>query len=406
MFTSGSAYIDEERWHERAAELRRNCPVLRVEAEGYRPFWALTRHADVMEVERRHDIFLNTMEVVLSSDETIRARREQGADAKTLVHMDDPEHKAYRAITTDWLKAGALRRTMSDQLQHLARVYVDRMAEFGGSCDFAADIASYYPLRVILSMLGIPEADEPKILRLAHEAMGTEDAEFAREDGATAQDMSGALLEFMVYCNELVEQRRKSPTADIASTVANAQIDGEPLGVLETLSYLMVFFTAGHDTTSHTLSGGLEAIISTPGAFDQLRADPGLIPNAVDEMTRWASPLRGFTRTAQQDYELHGVTIEAGDMVLLSYPSANRDEAVFEDPFRFDITRANANRNLALGFGKHYCLGAQLAKMEMQAFMTELFSRLESVEINGPVQRSAGNLISGIKHLPISYRLR
>jgi cytochrome P450 len=406
MFTSGSAYVDEDRWHAMAAELRRNTPVLRVEVDGYRPFWALTRHADVMEIERRHDIFLNTMEVVLSSNATIQARRDAGTDAKTLVHMDDPEHKGYRGVTTEWFKPGALRKTMSDRIQELARIYVNRMAEFGGSCDFAADVADYYPLRVILSMLGIPEADEPRILKLAKQAMGTEDPEFAREDGATAQDMSGVLLEFMVYCNELIEQRRKNPTPDIASTLANGQINGEPLGLMETLSYFMLFFTAGHDTTSHTLSGGLEAVIRTPGALHQLQEDPGLIPNAVDEMVRWVSPLRGFTRTAQEDYDLHGTTIRAGDMVLLSYPSANRDETVFEDPFRFDITRANANRNLAFGFGKHYCLGVQLAKMELQAFITEMLSRLEDIEITGPVERTAGNLISGVKHLPISYKMR
>lgn len=406
MFTSGAAYVDEGRWHAMAAELRRNRPVLRVEADGYRPFWAITRHADVMEIERRHDVFLNTMEVVLSSNETIQARRAAGTDAKTLVHMDDSEHSAYRGLTTEWLKAGAVRKTMGGHIKELSRGYVDRMAEMGGSCDFASDIADYYPLRVILGMLGIPEEDEPRILRLAKEAMGTEDPEFAREDGATAQDMSGALIEFMVYCNELVELRRKNPTPDIASTIANGQIDGEPLGVIETLSYFMLFFTAGHDTTSHTLSGGLEAIIRNPDALRRLQEDPTLIPNAVDEMVRWTSPLRGFTRTAQEDYELHGTTIKAGDMVLLSYPSANRDETVFEDPFRFDITRANANKNIAFGFGKHFCLGIQLAKMELQTFLTELLSRLESIEITGPVERTAGNLISGVKHLPISYTMR
>ena len=199
---------------------------------------------------------------------------------------------------------------------------------------------------------------------------------------------------------------RKNPTPDIASTLANGQIDGEPLGVIETLSYFMLFFTAGHDTTSHTLSGGLEAIIRNPDALRRLQEDPTLIPNAVDEMVRWTSPLRGFTRTAQEDYDLHGTTIKAGEMVLLSYPSANRDETVFEDPFRFDIARANANKNLAFGFGKHYCLGVQLAKMELQAFLAELLSRLESIEITGPVERTAGNLISGVKHLPISYKMR
>lgn len=406
LFTSGFAYLDQDRWHAMAADLRRDAPVLRVEVDGWQPFWAITRHADVMEIERRHDIFHNTMDVIFSSDETIAIRRDQGADVKTLVHMDGHEHKAYRGVTADWFKAGAIRRTMGDKVADLSRVYVDRMAEMGGSCDFAADIAKFYPLRVILGILGVPEEDEPRILRLAQQAFGTEDAEFAREDAATAQDMSAVLLEFMAYCNELVEGRKKNPTDDLASTLANALIDGEPLGLMETLSYFMILLTAGHDTTSSALAGGLEALIRDGAALQRLREDPSLIPNAVEEMVRWTSPVRTFTRTAQEDYVLNGCTINAGEWVLLSYPSANRDEEVFADPFRFDISRANANRSLAFGFGKHFCLGAQLARMELQAFLAELVSRVQDIEISGPVQQSAGHIVSGVKHLPISYTMR
>ena len=406
LFTSGFAYLDQDRWHAMAADLRRDAPVLRVEVDGWQQFWAITRHADVMEIERRHDIFHNTMDVIFSSDETIAIRRDQGADVKTLVHMDGHEHKAYRGVTADWFKAGAIRRTMGDKVADLSRVYVDRMAEMGGSCDFAADIAKFYPLRVILGILGVPEEDEPRILRLAQQAFGTEDAEFAREDAATAQDMSAVLLEFMAYCNELVEGRKKNPTDDLASTLANALIDGEPLGLMETLSYFMILLTAGHDTTSSALAGGLEALIRDGAALQRLREDPSLIPNAVEEMVRWTSPVRTFTCTAQEDYVLNGCTINAGEWVLLSYPSANRDEEVFADPFRFDISRANANRSLAFGFGKHFCLGAQLARMELQAFLSELVSRVQDIEISGPVQQSAGHIVSGVKHLPISYTMR
>lgn len=406
MFTTGSAYVDQDNWHAMAAELRRNQPVVRIEKDGWHPFWVVTRHSDVMEIERQHEIFHNTMFTILSSQESIRLRRETGTDVKTLVHMDGAEHTSYRGLTTDWFKAGAIRKTMGETVKELSRVYVDRMEQLSGSCDFAAEVAKWYPLRVILSILGVPEEDEPRILRLAQQAFGTEDDEFGRDDAAAAQDMSGVLLEFMVYCNELVERRRKNPTGDLASTLANATIGGEPLGVIETLSYFMILMTAGHDTTSGALAGGLAALISTPGALQRLHDEPALIDNAVEEILRWTSPVRTFVRVAQQDYVLHDVTIKAGDWVVLSYPSANRDETVFDDPFRFDITRANASRSLAFGFGKHFCLGAQLARMELRAFLSELVSRVDNIEISGPVQHSAGHIVSGVKHLPISYTMR
>ena len=373
----------------------------RVDADGFDPFYAVTRHADVLEIERRNDIFLNTLDSVLLPKMEQAQREGLGVELKTLIHMDGAEHRASRAITNDWFKPAELRKTMEAKVEALAKAYVDRMLATGGRCDFARDVALLYPLRVIMSILGIPESDEPRMLQLTQQLFGSEDPEFGGEDRAEAT--IGALMDFANYFDGLTKDRRANPGTDLASTIANGTIEGEPLGPLETASYYTIVATAGHDTTSTSLVSGLLQLMEHPDQMEQLRAEPDLLPNAVDEIIRWASPVRHFMRHATEAYELRGVKIEPGDRLLLSYLSANRDEEVFEDPFRFDISRANAGAHIAFGIGVHYCLGVHLARMELIAFYRELLARTTSIELDGTPENTLSTFVGGPKHVPIRF---
>ncbi|NYD48627.1 cytochrome P450 [Actinomadura luteofluorescens] len=398
------AYADDRRFHDSLALLRRESPVHRVEAPGYTPFWGITKHEDVLEIERNHPIFLNAPRPVLGTaefDALNRQRAEQGIALRTLVHMDDPDHRVIRAIGADWFRPRAM-RALEPRVRELARRYVDRMVDLGGECDFAQEIAVHFPLYVILSLLGLPESDFDRMLKLTQELFGGDDDEFQR--GTTNEEKLQVLLDFFAYFQGLTEERRKHPTDDLASAIANARIDGEPLNGFDTASYYVIVATAGHDTTSATIAGGLHALIEHPDQIERLRAKPELMPLAVDEMIRWVTPVKEFMRTATEDYDLRGVTIREGDAVLLSYPSANRDEDVFDDPFRFDVGR-DPNRHLAFGFGVHYCLGAALARIEVRAFFEELLPRLGSIELAGTPESIATTFVGGLKRLPVRYSL-
>ncbi|GAA2609097.1 cytochrome P450 [Actinomadura fulvescens] len=399
-------YADEGRLHDALALLRREAPVHRVaDPPGYNPFWAITRHADVMEIERNHTIFRNAPRAILGTaeyDAMNRQRAEQGVALRTLVHMDDPDHRVVRAIGADWFRPKAM-RALQDRVKELARRYVDRMVESGGACDFVQDIAVHYPLYVILSLLGLPESDFDRMLKLTQELFGGDDSDMRR--GTTPEEQLNVLLDFIAYFQELTEARRAEPTDDLASAIANAQVDGRPLSDFDTVSYYVIIATAGHDTTSSTISGGLHALIEHPDQRGRLRADPALMPYAVDEMIRWVTPVKEFMRTATEDFDLRGVTIREGESVLLSYPSANRDEEVFDDPFGFDVGR-DPNKHLAFGFGVHYCLGAALARMEVRAFFEELLPRLDSIELAGKPESTATTFVGGLKRLPVRYSLK
>jgi len=399
VFADPGAYTDEAYFH-RACALRREAPITLVEADGYGPFYALTRHADVMEAERRPEVFRNRPQPVLMETERERLVRQNG-DLATLVHLDDPDHHKYRALTADWFQPSSLAR-LEDRIAELARRAVDRMAAFGGECDFAVDIATPMPLEVILSILGLPEADYPKMLQLTRELFQGNDPEFAR--GSTFEEFMTVMYDFFGYFGALVDERRARPTDDLASLIANAIVDGEPIWPFHQISYYVIIATAGHDTTSFSMSGGLQALIEHPDELERLRKDPSLVATAADEMVRWVSPVRHFLRNVAAPAEIAGQRFEEGDRLLLSYWSANRDEAVFDDPFRFDAGR-KPNRHLAFGFGAHYCLGAVLAKMEIRALFAELISRLKWIEPAGEPQLSRSIFVGGHKHLPIRYEL-
>jgi cytochrome P450 len=404
IFVQPQTYADPAKWHAAAARLRRDNPLPLIEVEGVDPFYAVTRYDHIVEIERQHEKFWNTGDSVLGPREMRERIKNSGGDLKTLIHMDGEEHRNYRKLTNDWFKPANLRKEIESSVDRLAKEFVDRMAKLGGQCDFAADVALYYPLRVIMSVLGVPEEDEPRMLKLTQQIFGAEDPDFGGADPEGT--MLATLMDFLMYFNAVTAARRAHPTGDAASTIANGTIDGEPLGDLQTVSYYVILATAGHDTTSSSLAGGLEALIRNPDQLRLLKEDPRLVDNAVDEIIRWVSPVRHFLRYAQEDYVLAGKQIRAGERLLMSYLSGNRDEAKFEDPFRFDVRRKNADEHIAFGIGVHFCLGAHLARMELRAFLRELLPRLESIELAGEPQYTASTFVGGPKRVPIRYKLQ
>ncbi|MFC8044024.1 cytochrome P450 [Nocardia sp. NPDC057353] len=396
-----AAYTDEPRLHAALSELRANTPVSYVDVPGYKPFWAITKHADVLAVERNSKLFSNWPRPVLMSAESDEQQAAVGI--RTLIHMDDPQHRVVRAIAADWFGPKAM-RAMDLRITELAKRYVDRMRDAGGECDFVQEVAVNYPLFVIMSLLGVPESDFPRMLKLTQELLGSDDEEYQRS-AVSQEEKVGALLDMFAYFNELTAARRATPTEDLASTIANARIDGEPLSDIDTMSYYAIIATAGHDTTSGTISGGMRALAENPDQLARLQADLSLLPQATEEMIRWVTPVKAFMRTATEDTTVRGVPIAKGDSLLLSYISANRDEEAFDDPFRFDVGR-EPNKHVAFGFGIHFCLGAALARLEVNRFFAELIPRLTSVELAGEPELIATTFVGGLKHLPIRYSLR
>ena len=405
LLAQPQAYTDEKRLHEALAQLRAHAPVSWVDVEGYRPFWAITKHADVMDIERQNDLFTNDPRPLLmlaGADDVLREQREAGIGLRTLIHMDDPHHRDMRKIGADWFRPKVLRK-LKVRVDELAKIYVDKMVEKGPECDFVQEVAVNYPLYVILSLLGLPESDFPRMLKLTQEMFGGADTEFQR--GNSTEDMLAVLLDFFNYFATLTASRREHPTEDLASAIANATINGEPLSDMDTASYYVIVASAGHDTTSAGIAGGMLALLENPGELARLQKDMSLMGTAVEEMIRCVVPVKEFMRTAQADTEVRGVSIAKGESVLLSYVSANRDEEVFEDPFRFDVGR-DPNKHLSFGYGVHFCLGAALARMEMNSFFSELVPRIRSIELAGEPELMATTFVGGLKHLPIRYSLK
>lgn len=397
-----TAYAEEHRLHEACALLRRESPVHWVDGRPeYNPFWVITKRAHILEIEKNHQVFRNHPRPLLVPAAEDQRQAEQGQLLRTLIHIDDPEHKALRPIAADWFRPKTL-RAMQENVDVLARRYVDQMAAKGSECDFVSEVAVHYPLQVILSLLGLPESDFPRMLQLTQEIFGGDDPE--RRRGETPEEQMAVVMDFFAYFQRLINDRRETPTEDLASAIANAKIDGEYLSDIDCASYFVIIATAGHDTTSSTIAGGLHALLEHPDQLAKLRADPSLMPGAVEEMIRWVTPVKEFMRTAQEDYEIGGQTIKAGQSVLLMYPSGNRDEEEFDRPNEFDVTR-RPNRHVAFGAGVHFCLGAALARMETQAIFTELLPRLEHIELAGTPEGVPSTFVSGLKRLPIRYRL-
>ncbi len=405
----GLGLIDPRRYgdtgypHELWTQLRREDPVAFFEPEGYVGFWAITKHADIIEVSKQPDKFLSAPRLTIISKKLDEQQR-QGPMPRTLVNMDPPEHLEYRKLASPWFTPRNL-RILEDRMKDSARNLVDEIMHDGGEqeCDFVTEVAAKHPLRLIAHLFGLPEEDEPFILKATNEIFGSEDPEFQRDPD---REVASRLLagEISAYFIKTVQDRRANPREDLASLLANSEVGGEEIGAMELLSYYLIVLTAGHETTRNAITGGLLALIEHPEQLAKLRADPSLAETAADEMIRWSTPVNHFVRTANCDYELRGKTIRNGDSLCLFYASANRDEEVFEDPFEFRIDR-DPNPHLAFGIGEHFCLGASLARMEIRVLLEELIPRLDRVELAATPQRLVSSFVGGVKHLPIRYEI-
>lgn len=400
---SPEAYLDEAEVARRCKALRAAGRVLWVEQEPYRPFWAVLHRDDIMTVERDSKTWLaEPRQTLIPRDIEDAIVAQWGArtgPVRTLLDMDGADHRDHRALTQTWFNSRFL-DTLRERMARLARDYVDTLAALGGECDFIESIAVPYPLIMITSILGLPDSDAPLVLRLTQELFGAQDPDRQRS-GEYGQDV---VMEFFQYLGSVVEQRRAQPAEDLMSVLANATLNGEPLPPITTLSYGMLLAAAGHDTTSSSVGVGMMQLALNPGEFAKLRANPALIPDAAQEMFRWATPVRHFMRTAACDTELGGQAIAAGESVCLMYLSGNRDEEAFDEPDRFRVDRS-PNRHVAFGYGAHHCLGRILAEMELEALFREIVARVDHVELNGEPEWVKTNHTGGLKRLPIRYRM-
>ena len=399
-------WADEQNMHEQLRWLRANRPLAYLAPARFDPFWSVAKYADVKEIESAGRVFVHDPRPVLGPRDVIaQVQMFTGRKhpVRSLVQMDDPDHAKYRKLTQGWFRGENLAK-LQPTIERLARKYVDRLAELDGECDFVKDVAVWYPLRVIMSILGVPEEDEAFMLKLTQELFGNADPDNRRS--FELHDLVNVVRDFERYFAALTRARRAQPTDDVASLIANAVVDGKPLPVHETNGYYIIIATAGHDTTSSSTAGGLLALLENPRQMEMLRARPdALMPSAVNEMIRWVSPVRHFMRTATEDYPLRGETIRQGDSVLLWYPSANRDEEVFDAPYEFRVARDDGP-HIAFGFGAHVCLGQHLARLEINALFRELLARVDHIELAGEPRYVQSTFVGGLKSLPIRYRMK
>jgi len=405
IFMDPVAYIDQPAWHAAAAELRRDDPVLRVEYEGYTPFWAVTRHEDVFAVSRDNERFLNTTNSVLGPDAQYAFLHSIGIEPNSLIHMDGVEHRDHRAVANDWFRPRAVAKRQA-AIDAIADEFVDKFRQMDGRCDFAQDIAVPYTLRVIMGIFGIPQEDEPTMLKLTQGIFGAADPEYLGDLTDPMALLTDTINQFQSYFDGVTEDRQAHPTDDLATVIATSAVGGCPMESNARFWYYTIVATAGHDTTSFALSGGFEALLRHPDQVALLQARPDLVNNAVDEMIRWTSPVRHFLRYLTAPATLSGVDIPAGDRLLLSYPSANRDERMFDDPQSFDVARPNANRMIAFGGGEHFCLGSTFARREVRTILPRLLAAVDTIELAGEPESAMANFVGGVKHLPVAASFR
>lgn len=407
LFTDNTRFADMDAWNRAAVRLHETTGgAYRIEREGFPRILAVLDHAAVIDIERQPDLFTNGPAPVLTTQQALD--NPPPVQLKTLIHMDGDEHTAYRKLGLPQFKPASLDR-LRGRLDELSERAVATMRDAGGELDFSTDVALPYPLHVILKILGLPEADYPRMLQLTQQLFGGEDPDLQREE-LSPEAIGAILMDFMVYFSGITVDRRANPTGDLASLIANGRLgegpEAPPLGDMETIGYYIIVATAGHDTTSSAMAGGFRALVENPDQLRTLQEHPELLNNAIEEMLRWTAPVRHFMRCATADTEVLGHPVAKGQFVYLSYKGANLDPKVFDDPLRFDIERPNADRQISFGFGKHFCMGAQLARMEMRSLFERLVPLIESVEFAGDATMSQTTFVGGPKALPIRYTLR
>lgn len=395
--------------------IRKTMPVAKVIPEDpdlFEPFWFISRYEDVMRISKDNATFLNNPRPVVfatkQATEFSRAATGSNMLVDSLVVFDAPIHPKYRKLTQDWFMPRNIGR-IEGEIRDLAARTVDAMIEAGPELDFVETVSGPYPLRVVMQILGVPPEDEPRMQMLTQQLFGGQDADLS---GTGMENMSpeqvvqlvaGAVKSFEDYFGQLAADRRANPTQDVASVIANATVDGEPLPPRDMAGYYIIVATAGHDTTSASTAGAMQALAQDPAQWARVREDRSLLPGIVEEAIRWTSPVQHFMRTAAQDVEVGGQLIRKGDWMMINYVAANHDPAQFEDPRRFDAARS-PNRHLAFGAGAHQCLGLHLARLEMRLLFEALLDRVEAVELVGDPRRATSTFVGGLKTLPVRIK--
>ena len=384
--------------HDLWRTLRAEAPVVFLEPEGYVSFWAVTKHADITDIASQPERFSNAHGLILGHP---------GAPAppsEMVVMLDPPRHGPLRRVAMPRFTPRAI-RSRHDEIDRIAVQVLDDLAGLGDEeFDFVERVAAPLPIGVISWILGVPGDDWKLLFQWTNEVIGKDDPEFRRPGETPGQTIRRARGELHAYLEGLIAKRRLEPGDDIISHLIAAEIDGQPLTHVQLLNYAELMVEAGNETTRNAISGGLLAFSEHPDQWERLKGEPELLPTAVEEILRWVSPIIHFVRTATEDCEIRGEKIAAGDKVALFFASANRDEDVFDEPFEFRIDR-QPNRHLAFGSGPHFCMGANLARVELETLFRHLLTRLEWFEVTAPVERLNSAVNGGIKHLSLRCRL-
>jgi cholest-4-en-3-one 26-monooxygenase len=384
--------------HEVWARLRADHPVARFDAPGFEPFWAITKHADVMELAKQPLRFSSAQGI------SLHRAGEVVPPTDLVVLLDPPRHTPMRRAVNRRFTPRAV-RARHDHVERIARDVLDAAMPPGvsGELDFVERIAAPFPLAVVAWMLGVPRDAWDLLFRWTNEIIGKDDPDYRRPGETPGQTMKRARGEVHAYFRQLIEARRSNLEDDLVSELIRAEIDGAPLTAEQLLLYCELLVEAGNETTRNAISGGLLALAEHPDEWERLRAQPDLLPDAVEEILRWVSPICYFSRVATSDYDLRGERIRAGEQVALYFASANRDEEVFDNAFAFRVDR-RPNPHLAFGFGEHFCMGAHLARTEIETIYRRLLARVEEFEVSGPVERLSSIQNGSIKHLPVRFR--
>ncbi len=385
--------------HELWTRLRAEDPVAYVAPPGYEPFWAITKHADVLEISKQPLRFSSAQGI------TLRPAGVVFPPSEMIVMLDPPRHGPVRRVANGRFTPRAV-RGQRDDIERIALEILDDAAPAGasGELDFVERIAAPFPLAVIAWVLGVPSDDWGLLFRWTNEVIGKEDPEYRLPGETPAKTSRRARGELHAYFRSLIEQRRSDLQDDLVSELIRGEVDGLPLTEEQLVSYCELLVEAGNETTRNAVSGGLLAFCEHRGEWEKLRSQPELLSDAMEEILRWVSPISHFTRTATEDCEVRGVKIDAGQQVALYFASANRDEVVFEDPFTFRVDR-RPNPHLAFGFGEHFCMGAHVARVELETIFRHLLGRLEEFDVSGTVERLSSIINGSIKHLPLRYRM-
>jgi cholest-4-en-3-one 26-monooxygenase len=378
--------------------LRKHAPVFWYERPEFDPFWAITKHADIVEIGK------NPTDFIIAPRLAVFAKINEPPEdpARHLLNMDPPDHGKYRRVVAKWFTPRTV-QVWRPKVEKLTREILDRAAE-KRDLDFVAEVSAPITIAVIALMLGVPEEDWHLLFRWTNEIIASEDPEY--QQGRSARETGDAARrQLFEYFARLSEERKKKPEDDILSVVVQGQVDGRPLPVFELLSYYFLLVVAGNETTRNAMTGGLQQLIDNPGELAKLKAQPGLVDGMVEETVRWVTPVNQFTRTATRDVRVRDQVVRRGQSVCLFYASGNRDEEIFEDPFTFRIDRS-PNDHIGFGRGEHVCLGAHLARLELRTLFAQLRERLVSLERAAPVDRIYSSFIGGIKRAPIRWELR